>query len=496
MRLSSKHEQKILTYGDFSGGLNTTTVPEMIAQNQVARCVNMEFNRSTGSLQTCSGSATIFKAPNNFVIIAVFYDPINNQFLVIDADKNVYKSPLTDLTGLDPNDLELVGVLTGDVFPMAVPWEFGLLVSSGGNLQYWNGLTFDTLKYSPAVCNGVFVKNGRVYVWYDYTLQCSGVGDETWWTTSSSDDSSSQWLDIGYKEGESDAASILGVTALSADIVVLKNDGKVYRVSGEYPDWSVKEITRFGKALNSHCYCAVQDGVFILDRNNLVYLQPTQVYGDVKPQNMAVNVKGMLNDLDLEKTHMDFIPSLNQIWITSRGNDVIVFDLTFNAFTERSFNHRVEGVVTDYLGMVLLVRSDKVTRLLEGMYIDEEYSTDRSTISWNITCRTDASFNEHLLKKIRMSYAPQSDVYTGSKIITAKGKINIAIPPRTTPSLAIGGVGGSLLVGGSTFLVNPSDTQFVTQKMIHRDITLDMKLEGENAPIMINRIDCGIAEVR
>ena len=52
MNLSAKHQQNVVTYGDFTGGLNTTTVPEMIAENQMADCVNMEFNRTTGALQT------------------------------------------------------------------------------------------------------------------------------------------------------------------------------------------------------------------------------------------------------------------------------------------------------------------------------------------------------------------------------------------------------------------------------------------------------------
>ena len=33
MNLSSKHQQNIVSYGDFTGGLNTTTVPDMIADN-------------------------------------------------------------------------------------------------------------------------------------------------------------------------------------------------------------------------------------------------------------------------------------------------------------------------------------------------------------------------------------------------------------------------------------------------------------------------------
>ena len=111
-----------------------------------------------------------------------------------------------------------------------------------------------------------------MYVWYDYRLQCSAVGDEEGWTDDSGDDSTSKWIDIGYKEGENEQAYITGACALSSDIVIIKNDGKVYRLAGEYPDWSLKEIARNITCINSQCYTAVQDGVFIVGREGMFLL--------------------------------------------------------------------------------------------------------------------------------------------------------------------------------------------------------------------------------
>ena len=86
MNLSAKHQQTVITHADFTGGLNTTTVPEMIAENQMADCVNMEFNKTTGALETCCGTATIFQVPDDINIGKVFYDEINNEFLFTDKD--------------------------------------------------------------------------------------------------------------------------------------------------------------------------------------------------------------------------------------------------------------------------------------------------------------------------------------------------------------------------------------------------------------------------
>ena len=43
-----------------------------------------------------------------------------------------------------------------------------------------------------------------MWVWYDYTLQCSAVGDEEDWRYDTTDDSSSKYIDVGYKDGENE----------------------------------------------------------------------------------------------------------------------------------------------------------------------------------------------------------------------------------------------------------------------------------------------------
>ena len=53
MLLSSKHQnQQPVVRRDFSGGLNTTSTVEGIAENQLADVLNMEVDHSTGCLKT------------------------------------------------------------------------------------------------------------------------------------------------------------------------------------------------------------------------------------------------------------------------------------------------------------------------------------------------------------------------------------------------------------------------------------------------------------
>lgn len=677
MNLSAKHQQTVITHADFTGGLNTTTVPEMIAENQMADCVNMEFNKTTGALETCCGTATIFQVPDDINIGKVFYDEINNEFLFTDKDSGyIYVSKLVDINKKHQYDRKLVGVLTGKKIPTAVMWDNGLLIASGGSLQYWDGqkitliqpelssifgvvakakrfqkntyyyegdycweyytgttkrsffrckiahrsesdasnasneisnwqeinlndnedsgintdlweyrgediitaefpradktqnykigdIIYDSYwgyyycikehsnlkrdenlssdkhaelnrielthwinleivnyefgnKYvknqnavlingvyflcknthiantAPSICNGVFIKNGRVYVWHEYTLQCSSVGDVLDWNDSSDIDSSSKSIDIGYKEGEKEQAYIAGACALSSDIVIIKNDGKVYRLAGNYPDWELKEVARNITCLNPECYVAVQDNVFITGREGIFALQTTTDYGDVQPTNIANGIVSLLGILSIEKSYMRFIPQLNQIWIAGQDNRFICYDLTFKAFFQRRFNSSVNDVCY-YKSYCLLARNHKITELMEGIYHDEMYSSDESEMEWYVEGKSHTSLYDFLLKRIRIGYVPLIDTFTTAELITAKDKIHIDLPGARITSTLI--YDDDTRIATDNRQLFPMNTQFVTKWMVARDITFGIKLKGRGSAVMINRIDSTVANV-
>ena len=677
MNLSAKHQQTVITHADFTGGLNTTTVPEMIAENQMADCVNMEFNKTTGALETCCGTATIFQVPDDINIGKVFYDEINNEFLFTDKDSGyIYVSKLVDINKKHQYDRKLVGVLTGKKIPTAVMWDNGLLIASGGSLQYWDGqkitliqpelssifgvvakakrfqkntyyyegdycweyytgatkrsffrckiahrsesdasnasneilnwqeinlndnedsgintdlweyrgediitaefpradktqnykigdIIYDSYwgyyycikehsnlkrdenlssdkhdelnrielthwinleivnyefgnKYvknqnavlingvyflcknthiantAPSICNGVFIKNGRVYVWHEYTLQCSSVGDVLDWNDSSDIDSSSKSIDIGYKEGEKEQAYIAGACALSSDIVIIKNDGKVYRLAGNYPDWELKEVARNITCLNPECYVAVQDNVFITGREGIFALQTTTDYGDVQPTNIANGIVSLLGILSIEKSYMRFIPQLNQIWIAGQDNRFICYDLTFKAFFQRRFNSSVNDVC-HYKSYCLLARNHKITELMEGIYHDEMYSSDESEMEWYVEGKSHTSLYDFLLKRIRIGYVPLIDTFTTAELITAKDKIHIDLPGARITSTLI--YDDDTRIATDNRQLFPMNTQFVTKWMVARDITFGIKLKGRGSAVMINRIDSTVANV-
>ena len=378
-----------------------------------------------------------------------------------------------------------------------VNYEFGNKYVKNQNAVLINGVYFlckntHIANTAPSICNGVFIKNGRVYVWHEYTLQCSSVGDVLDWNDSSDIDSSSKSIDIGYKEGEKEQAYIAGACALSSDIVIIKNDGKVYRLAGNYPDWELKEVARNITCLNPECYVAVQDNVFITGREGIFALQTTTDYGDVQPTNIANGIVSLLGILSIEKSYMRFIPQLNQIWIAGQDNRFICYDLTFKAFFQRRFNSSVNDVCY-YKSYCLLARNHKITELMEGIYHDEMYSSDESEMEWYVEGKSHTSLYDFLLKRIRIGYVPLIDTFTTAELITAKDKIHIDLPGARITSTLI--YDDDTRIATDNRQLFPMNTQFVTKWMVARDITFGIKLKGRGSAVMINRIDSTVANV-
>ena len=210
MRLANKHANvQNIRYSDFSGGLNTTDAVENIADNELSQAVNVEIYK--GQLKTVAGNKAVYK-DNSVTFDGIIYDSIESKTLLVDTSHKVYL--------LEDSKLTEKGTLTGTSEMQYAAWEDGVLIASGGKLQYYHGGTLETVTNSPDVSRGVFIKQGRVWTFYDDVLKCSGVGDETNWTQKSDDNSSSQFLQIGYKDG----GKIVGVSSLSSDTLIFKDN--------------------------------------------------------------------------------------------------------------------------------------------------------------------------------------------------------------------------------------------------------------------------------
>ena len=332
MKLGVKHaNQQQVVRADFSGGLNTSANIEGIAENQLSYAVNVEIDQATGRLKTVAGTSDIMSFDG---IVAAAYDEINGVILLVKSDKSVYAADLSK-NKISRN----LGTLTGNLYPVTASWEDGLLIASGGKLQYFNGAMLDTIADSPNATS-VYIRAGRVLVTEGNTVHYSGVGDETNWSEETNDDSSSKFVEAGYKDG----GELLGMLNLSTDVLLIKNNRRVYRLNGEFPNWQISEVSRNVEVSGRLSFCSVADSVFILGRNEVQNIQTTNAYGDMKPQNIATLIPVEIQNLPANSL-LRYVPPLNQLWIIA-GSVVLMFDLVVNSWFKREFNSPVVDVIS------------------------------------------------------------------------------------------------------------------------------------------------------
>lgn len=397
MRIGCKHSnQQTIRYADFSGGLNTSVAQEMIAANELAVCENMDVDTSTGLLKVVDGNERILTPPAGTTFQRLIYDIINKTFLVVCDNHKLYKADLTAKT------ITEIGTLTGTAYPVYASWESGVLIASGGLLQYYNGSALTTLDKSPKACMFVYVRSGRVLATdatadNESNIYYSAVGDETTWEDNTNDASTGKWLEVGYKDG----GHILALLSMAQDVLIVKSNRCVYRLTGDYPNWSVVEVSR-----NMDCVGRMawyNDGInaYIMGQNEIQLLQSDQYYGDVKATNIAVKVASNLQNIVEDGPRMIYISAMNQVWIPLKERYTLVYDATVKAFYMRRWKH--EGIV-DALAVnkaIFIVRPSSICTVVSHSGYD-----DGEKMKWRFVAKRSVSANQFLLKKASVNIMP------------------------------------------------------------------------------------------
>ena len=332
MRLGVKHQNQFqIVHADFSGGLNTSTSVDGIAENQLARATNVEVDHATGKLKTVAGTIDVLKVENLF---GAAYDEINQKFLLVDKAKLVYV--FDHKTNALSN---AIGVLSGTLYPICTSWEDGLLIASGGKLQYFNGENLLTIENSPTATS-VCVQAGRVLVMDANNLYLSSVGDETNWLEDANIDSSAKFLEVGYKDG----GELVSMVSLPSGVILMKNNRRVYRLNIGFPAWSLVEISHNTEVSERLSICAVADLVFVLGRNEVQNIQAANIYGNAKAQNIAILIESEVKKVS-KNSLLRYVPKLNQVWILN-GEFVLIFDLVTKSWYKRQFNSQILDVIS------------------------------------------------------------------------------------------------------------------------------------------------------
>lgn len=408
-RLSVKHaNQQIVEYRDFTGGLNTSNASEMIQPNELTKSVNVEIDKPTGLLKTVAGTVTLFEQ-EGIGFTDFTYDKIGEVFLLCAKDGEVFT--------WDNESLSSVGTLTGKVTPAFCPWEDGVLLASGGKMQYFHGGALETINESPDVCNGVFVKDGRVWTYYHDRLHASRVGDEHAWVGSTEDQSSSQWIDIGYKDG----GQIVGVVALSSDILIIKSNGHVFHLAGQYPSWAVREVSREVSCKGFRSCVAIVNEAVILGDSLVQAVSTTETYGDMRAREISTKVRSEILHLP-PAVKLRYIPTLNQLWFVDGTRRFLFLDMDRGGYYQREYTTGLRDVCTVY-DNVYLLKADKIQVLDEDSVWDEG-----ELLQWHWRGKTLVSNNEYLVKRGRVDITQFVDNYFDCRFWIGKALLKGTFP--------------------------------------------------------------------
>lgn len=507
MKLSAKHgNQATEILQSFAGGLNTSLPDELIDKAQLAQAVNVELDITSGVLRTVRGTIDLWKLKINDIREGA-YDVLNDVILLFTKTGTVY--------AVENGVVKQIGVTTGDGEIIAAVWEDGLLIASGGHLQYAKYVpatdskgemvtagdmyALTTITTSPADCSGVFIRSGRVLVFDSQdNFYYSGVGDEEYWEQDTNDPSTSLFLQIGYKVG----GKIIGVVAMQSYVLIIKDNGMIFRLENEYPDWNIKEVTRNGYCKGPAAFTSIGSNVLILGADTLQTISPTDDYGNMPINYVGNQIKNEIASLP-PHTRMRYVSSNNQLWFVTNSQWVLILDCNTNTFFQRYFNSDVVDVLDD-----IIIKRDRVCRISS----DENFEDNGEPLQCRITFKTDAALHDILVKGVSISYTPFKSFFEGVGVTLNVGKIVIPFPERKASSdrkrLQNVGINKTAYEPESSYIYRnendvflneeklaPGKTILVKKKQNYRAHRIPITLTGEGFPFAINFIAYDRVEV-
>lgn len=500
MRLSSKHAaQQTTLFSDVRGGLNTSSTAEMIAENQLFDVVNMELDANDGLLRTAHGTRSVYKLPAGGSIAQGAYDVLNKTlFLFLSSGKIMARKG----TG----DFRVIGQLTGRGPVRTAAWENGLLIASGGRLQYAKGGTsVETIVSSPPVCKGVYTRSGRVLAYDDGdVVRFSGVGDKTNWTQDSNDASAALFAQIGYKVG----GRLMGMASMTEDVLFIKSNGMVFRLRNEYPNWVITELGRNIHCVGEEAFCNIGQTTLILGQGSLFEVMATQDYGDMMARNIGAHVENALSQLP-RTARLRYVPQLGQMWGIAGNKYVLVYDCQHGAFFQRYFNTDVVDVVPAP-DAVYVLKKDAVSTLVPKTFEDAG-----KPMAFRARFKDRASLHGIVAKRAVLSITPLVGFYEDSRSemeIGMRFQVRLPFPARLKKQ--DGGVGNvvaphvparlmtSSYIGGNredVFLnpehISPKEAIFMRGRIFCRDAHIGLRIQGKGFPFILNYIGYDMAEV-
>lgn len=430
---STKHQSVTPISMVLNGGLNYSSTPSNIADNELTRANNVIYDPATDMLVTRPGTVyqTDTSCDGTYPIIALYYyeQSATQSYLIGACNGNLYYYA--------SNSWTKIGSLTdATTVPSFLTFNTKLLIADGGSaIRTWNGTDYTTIANSPkasilktirnrVVCNDISEMDSVYF---------SKAEDESDWETSGESAEA-----VGLRCGYGDNLTVNAFAVFGDDLIVSKKGDKtkkLYRinVADTTPaNWYVKELSSNNCSQNNKSITEAWNNVFFVDENGFKTLRGVQEYGDL--QVSAIGRK--INNIFMSQTTCDFmtyIPKYNAIWF-GMGDRVFCYTERFNtgaditpAFTQLLFQQgRIMHVIQAGESVYLAGYNGYLYKLDETYSTDNINSTDTQNFTSVIRTKNIPLGVDGILRKIQVYFKARS---SGVAII------NVILDDETTTRL-------------------------------------------------------------
>ena len=333
----------------FNGGLNYADAPSQIADNELARALNVVYNSQTGTLETRTGTECVTATALANPILKIYYyeRSVSEAYLVCASGGKLYY--------LNVAAWVEIGSLTDSItVPAFTTFNAKMIVADGGqHLRTWDGTTYGSLS-NGLYANAIIEIDNRLVINSTNNpdlITFSGVENETMWNTADPTNPA-----VGIRAGYGDNMAVNSFAVFGTDLLVSKK-GKsrktIYRVNtadASPVNWSVSLLTYNNCAQNAHTMVTAFNDVFFVDINGFKSIKGVQEYGDLQVDMIGSKINTAFTNYDCDE--VSYLPAYTAIWFQIYDRTYCYHRLmdvsgnTLHAFTDLQFQQgRIRSVV-------------------------------------------------------------------------------------------------------------------------------------------------------
>ena len=375
--------------------------PESLQKNELREAVNVEYSASTGAMTVRGGLMKLAGLGMTARRVAAL--PGRRGFLAVgeDGEASYFTSNRVK---------SVIGEVSGKHELSVAAWDGYYLVASGGKLQKFTDRIMprlETIDGSPEFCRMVFVRDGRAGVATSGNmLRFSAVGDCESWGNDPEDDSTGQYIEVGYKDG----MQINAVVPLSRDLIVFKSPenepdkGTIYRLTGDYPDWTLLEVAHKTGTYSPRSVQAVGNEVYYAGVSGVGSLSAVTSYGEIQAVMPDRKVNAVLRREISADAELWNIPVKQQLWLKPQKGSRELWVLDYGAGIWTKQDYPAELMYADGSRDTVYVFMGNDVYGVMSWKVEDDVGTLKAGINARMRMGTLVTGNQVLVKKAFVSF--------------------------------------------------------------------------------------------